>query len=58
MGSIVALPGAVARPSVSDSSRILMIDGIRAGAAITIVWHHFAQYWPVSEAAQPILYRG
>jgi peptidoglycan/LPS O-acetylase OafA/YrhL len=53
----VALRDAVARPSVSDGSRILLIDGIRAGAAIAIVWHHFAQYWPVSETAQPILYR-
>jgi peptidoglycan/LPS O-acetylase OafA/YrhL len=52
----VALRGAVARPSVSDESRILLIDAIRAVAAIAIVWHHFAQYWPVSETAQPILY--
>jgi peptidoglycan/LPS O-acetylase OafA/YrhL len=52
----VALRGAVARPSVSDESRILLIDGIRAVAAIAIVWHHFAQYWPISETTQPVLY--
>lgn len=51
----VALSGAAARPGSKFGSRILLIDGLRAMAATAIVWHHFAQYWPLSENAQPVL---
>jgi peptidoglycan/LPS O-acetylase OafA/YrhL len=51
----VALNGDAARPGSRIGSRILLIDGLRALAATAIAWHHFAQYWPLSENAQPVL---
>jgi peptidoglycan/LPS O-acetylase OafA/YrhL len=54
--STVALEGAAARSLVGDRSRLLIIDGLRGVAATAIAWHHFAQYWPVSDSAQPALY--
>ncbi|HTQ40799.1 MAG TPA: acyltransferase [Pirellulales bacterium] len=57
--STVALEGVAARPVVRAEagvrSRILLIDALRAVAATTIAWHHFAQYWPLSESSQPVL---
>ncbi|HEY2826561.1 MAG TPA: acyltransferase [Pirellulales bacterium] len=51
----VALGSVAARAPVNTGSRVLMIDGLRGIAAMAIAWHHFAQYWPLSDSAQPVL---
>jgi peptidoglycan/LPS O-acetylase OafA/YrhL len=53
--STVAMESAAARSLVGVRSRLLLIDGLRGVAATAIAWHHFAQYWPLSSSAQPVL---
>lgn len=42
-------------PVVPGPQRLLFLDALRAFAAVTIVWHHFALYPPLSAQAVPLL---